>query len=131
MAPEPATGIGSYDPKSYKLLSFHDQRDKFLSGDDTPRAYLERCLEVIDRCDEEVKAWQYRNTEPARAMADAATQRYADGMPLSPVDGMPIGLKDLIETVDMPTEYNCRRPCRRRSRSSAAGAPCRPRCSGT
>ena len=104
---EPATGIGSYDPKSYKLLSFHDQWGKFLSGDDTPRAYLERCLEVIDRCDDEVKAWEYRNTEPARAMADAATKRYADGKPLSPVDGMPIGLKDLIETVDMPTEYNC------------------------
>lgn len=104
---EPATGIGSYDPKSYKLLSFHDQRGKFLSGEDTPRAYLERCLEVIDRCDDEVKAWEYRNTEPARAMADAATKRYADGKPLSPVDGMPIGLKDLIETVDMPTEYNC------------------------
>ena len=107
MALAPATGIGPYDPKTYKLLSFHDQRIKFMSGEDTPRAYLERCLEVIDRCDDEVKAWEYRNTEPARAMADAATKRYADGTPLSPVDGMPIGIKDLIETVDMPTEYNC------------------------
>ena len=85
MALAPATGIGPYDPKTYKLLSFHDQRKKFMSGEDTPRAYLERCLEVIDRCDDEVKAWEYRNTEPARAMADAATKRYADGTP--PVAG--------------------------------------------
>ena len=107
MALEPATGIGPYDPKTYKTLSFHDQRQKFLSGDDTPRAYLERCLEVIERCEEDVKAWQYLNIDRAREMADAATKRYADGKPLSLVDGMPIGIKDLLETADMPTEYNC------------------------
>lgn len=107
MASEPAPGFGPYDPKTHELLSFHDQRQKFLSGEDNPRDYLERCLEVIDRCDDAVKAWEYLQIDRAREMADAATKRYSDGSPLSLVDGMPIGIKDLIETADMPTEYNC------------------------
>jgi len=107
MASEPAAGIGPYDPKQYRLPSFHDHVWKFQNGEDTPRAYLERCLEAIETGNGEVKAWAYLNTDRARAMADAATKRHADGRPLSPVDGMPVGIKDLIETVDMPTEYNC------------------------
>ena len=107
MATEAAPGIGAYDPKTYRLLSFHDQREKFLSGEDTPRNYLERCLETISNCNDAVKAWAWLNADPARAAADEATARYAAGKPLSLVDGMPLGIKDLIETVDMPTEYNC------------------------
>lgn len=107
MTIEPANGIGAYDPKTYELRSFFDQRQKFLDGEDTPRDYLERCLETIEACEDQVQAWAYLNIEPARKAADEATARYRDGKPLSLVDGMPIGIKDLIETVDMPTEYNC------------------------
>src|SRR5208337_58967 len=31
-------------------------------------------------------------------------ERWRGGRPLSPIDGMPIGIKDIIETADMPTE---------------------------
>ena len=95
----------NYDPKTHRLMTFHDAVAKFRDGADTPRAYLERCLEKIDAIEDDVMAWEIVNTEPARAAADEATKRYADGEPLSPVDGMPVGIKDLIETVDMPTEY--------------------------
>ena len=40
----------------------------------------------------------------ARAAADRATARWHRRPPLSPIDGMPVGIKDIIETVDMPTE---------------------------
>src|SRR3989304_6161436 len=39
-----------------------------------------------------------------RFAAGASTQRYARGMPLSEVDGMPLGVKDVIETADLPTQ---------------------------
>jgi Asp-tRNA(Asn)/Glu-tRNA(Gln) amidotransferase A subunit family amidase len=106
MSMEPATGIGDYDPQNWELRTFFDYRQKFLDGEDSPRDYLERCLEVIDRLEPQVKAWAYLNTEPARRSADEASERYKHGRPLSLVDGMPIGIKDLIETADMPTEYN-------------------------
>ncbi len=44
------------------------------------------------------------NLEGARVAADQATARWREGKPLSPIDGMPIGIKDIIETIDMPTE---------------------------
>lgn len=95
----------SYNPTSHKLLTFHDARQCFINGTDTPRDYLERCLERINAIEEDVMAWQVINTEAARAAADEAGERYKAGTPLSLVDGMPVGVKDLIETVDMPTEF--------------------------
>lgn len=94
----------NYCPQTPEQLTFHDAYQRFLNGADTPRDYLERCLEVIDKREPEVKAWVTLNIEGARAAADAATQRYKKGAPLSVVDGMPIGIKDMIETKDMPTE---------------------------
>ena len=40
----------------------------------------------------------------ARAAADASTARWKAGKPASAIDGMPMGIKDIIETADMPTE---------------------------
>src|SRR5262249_14326640 len=47
----------------------------------------------------------YLNLERARHAADESSARYETGRPLSAVDGMPVGIKDLIETYDMPTEF--------------------------
>ena len=94
-----------YDPNNHNLMTFHDAVSSFHDGSDTPRAYLERCLEKIDAIEDDVMAWEIVNSETARAAADEAGKRYAEGRSLSLVDGMPIGVKDLIETVDMPTEY--------------------------
>ena len=95
-----------YDPCTHRLLSFHDHIEAFEDGSDTPRAYLERCLEVIDSLEGEVNAFAAMNIEGARAAADASTARYKAMQALSRLDGMPFGVKDLYETVDMPTQMN-------------------------
>jgi hypothetical protein len=38
---------GNYDPHAFKALTFYDATPRFHDGADTPRAYLERCLETI------------------------------------------------------------------------------------
>jgi Asp-tRNA(Asn)/Glu-tRNA(Gln) amidotransferase A subunit family amidase len=86
-------------------VHFHDHIQGFLDGSDTPRAYLERCLAVIATKEPVLRTWVVLNLEGARAMADAATTRYQAGRPLSLIDGMPIGIKDLMETKDMPTQF--------------------------
>jgi Asp-tRNA(Asn)/Glu-tRNA(Gln) amidotransferase A subunit family amidase len=63
-----------------------------------PRAYLERCFAVIADREPVVKAWVVLNPSGAREAADASTERYRRGLPIWPIDGMPIGVKDLIET---------------------------------
>ena len=97
--------MAGYDPKTHSLIGFHDRVAAFHDGSDSPRAFLERCIEAIEAREDEIMAWAYLDLEGARKAADASTARYRAGAPLSPVDGLPIGIKDLIETVDMPTEY--------------------------
>ena len=89
-----------------RLQPFAQARSDFLSGADTPRAFLERCLEVIAERDGEIKAFVTQNIDSARSAADASTQRYGDNRPLSLVDGCPVGVKDIIDTADMPTQMN-------------------------
>ena len=92
-----------YNPSEFRALSFHDAVPAFKEGRDSPRAYLERCLATIEEREPVVKAWVEMNFDGARAVADAASERYRVGRPLSSIDGMPIGIKDLLMTKDMAT----------------------------
>ena len=76
----------------------------FASGADTPRAFLERCLAALDRWEPKIDAFVNLNIAGAREAANRSTERWREGKPLSPIDGMPVGIKDIIETIDMPTE---------------------------
>ena len=69
------------------------------------RDLLEECLARIDAREAEIQAFTALNREGARAAADAADARRAAGRALSPIDGMVIAVKDLIETADMPTRF--------------------------
>jgi len=102
-----STPSRSYDPRTFKALSFHDAAQRFRDSTDTPRAYLERCLEMIREREPVVKAFVAVNDAGARAAADASSARWKAGRPLSAIDGMPIGIKDLLETKDMPTQMGC------------------------
>jgi len=75
----------------------------FAAGSDSPRAFLERCLSVIAEREAEVRAFVVLDIGKARIAADESTQRWRSGRQLSPIDGMPVGIKDIIETIDMPT----------------------------
>ena len=78
--------------------------DAFRAGHDSPSALLGRCLEAIDAREMELQVFTAINREGAKAAAEASSKRWREGKPLSPVDGMPIGVKDVIETADMPTQ---------------------------
>lgn len=93
--------------KDFKPLTFHDGTKGFRDGNDSPRAYLERCLETIAAREPVVKAFTAINEDGARAAADASSARWKAGKPLSPIDGMPVAIKDLLETKDMPTGMGC------------------------
>ena len=65
----------------YKPLTFHDAARSFADGNDSPRAYLERCLETIAAREPVVKAFTAMNEAGARAAADASTARWKAGTP--------------------------------------------------
>jgi Asp-tRNA(Asn)/Glu-tRNA(Gln) amidotransferase A subunit family amidase len=76
----------------------------FASGVQTPRQFLERSLELLDYWEPQIGAFVTTALPAARAAADQSSERWRAGKPLSPIDGMPVGIKDIIETVDMPTQ---------------------------
>jgi Asp-tRNA(Asn)/Glu-tRNA(Gln) amidotransferase A subunit family amidase len=78
--------------------------ESFASGAETPRQFLERSLELLELWEPRIGAFVCTNLPAAREAAERSTERWRSGKPLSPVDGMPIGIKDIIETFDMPTE---------------------------
>lgn len=86
---------------------FHSATAAFSSGADSPRDYLERCLATIAEREPTVHAWAALNEDGARQAADRSSKRWRDGAPRSPIDGMPIGIKDLLETRDLPTQMGC------------------------
>jgi Asp-tRNA(Asn)/Glu-tRNA(Gln) amidotransferase A subunit family amidase len=95
-----------YDPKSVSYLSFAAAKRAFPGGSDTPRAFLERCIEQIARREREIKAFVRLDIEGARAQADASAERWRRGRPLSAVDGLPVGIKDCFDVAGWPTKVN-------------------------
>jgi Asp-tRNA(Asn)/Glu-tRNA(Gln) amidotransferase A subunit family amidase len=85
-------------------ISFVPATADFTAGKDTPRDFLERCLARVAEFEPAVGAFVCHDIAVARAAADRSTERWRTGRPLSPIDGMPLGIKDIIETADMPTE---------------------------
>jgi Asp-tRNA(Asn)/Glu-tRNA(Gln) amidotransferase A subunit family amidase len=77
---------------------------RFASASETPRQFLEASLDLLERWEPRIGAFVCTNLPAARAAVELSTARWRAGKPLSPIDGMPIGIKDIIETVDMPTE---------------------------
>ena len=89
---------------SPRMRSYLAAAARFRSGEDTPRAFLERCLEAYGGWEPKIGAFVHTSFETARAAEDASTVRWRAGKPLSAIDGMPVGVKDIIETATMPTE---------------------------
>jgi len=85
-------------------LDFHPARADFLAGKDNSRDFLERCIERIEARNKDVRAFVTLGLDAARKAADDSARRYREGKPLSAVDGMPIGVKDIMDTFDLPTQ---------------------------
>ena len=86
-----------------KLRGYVGLAGDMRAGKTTPRAFLEESFKRIVELDPGIGAFVRLNQDGAIAAADASTARWRDGKPLSPIDGMPIAIKDIIETADMPT----------------------------
>ncbi len=76
----------------------------FASGEATPRDFLDHCLADLADWEPQVGAFVAFDIVGARSQADASTARWRAGKPASPIDGMPMGIKDIIETAEWPTE---------------------------
>jgi len=66
---------------------------------------VESCLARIAEVDRQIEAWAFLDRDYARQQARAADERRLSGAPIGPLHGVPVGIKDIFDTADMPTEY--------------------------
>ena len=85
-------------------LSAVDLRDRLASGAIRAVELLEACLERIGRVEPEVQAWAWLDGDSALAQARALDARRQSGAPIGPLHGLPVALKDIIDTKGIPTE---------------------------
>ncbi len=75
----------------------------FASGQDSPVAVLAECLAEIERREAEIGAFTVLDRDAARVAASASEARWRAGAALSAIDGMIVGVKDMIDTAAMVT----------------------------
>ena len=71
----------------------------------TAVSVMEACLEQIAIREPQVKAWSFLDVDLARQRARQADEWQAAGFPIGPLHGLPVGVKDVFDTNDMPSEY--------------------------
>jgi Asp-tRNA(Asn)/Glu-tRNA(Gln) amidotransferase A subunit family amidase len=64
----------------------------------------ESCLARIAEVDPKIEAWAFLDPDLVREQARALDEARAAGRSIGPLHGIPIGVKDLFDTNDMPTE---------------------------
>jgi len=92
-------------------------RDRSLRSEDYVRALLER----IAATDANVQAWAHLDAEHALAQARAADAKREAQLRPGPIDGVPIGVKDIMATAGEPTQMG--------SPPSTPARECNLRCS--
>ena len=85
-------------------LTASEAAKRIRAGDLTSLKLTEACLARIEQREEALQAWAYLDADLARAQAQAADDALAAGGPRSALHGVPVGIKDIIDTADMPTE---------------------------
>ena len=94
------------NPSQHPLLSLGavELRDRIASGAVRAVEYVEACLARIAEVEPEVQAWVWLDGDAALAQARALDARRASGIAIGPLHGLPVGLKDVIDTCGIPTE---------------------------
>ena len=85
-------------------LSAAEAARQIREGKLTSQELAQACLERIRALEPKVQAWQFLDEEHALAQARALDERKRNGEPLGSLHGVPVGIKDIIDTADMPTE---------------------------
>ena len=85
-------------------LSATQAVDKIRKGEITSEELVQACLERIEQIDGEIEAWAYLNPDYALEQARKLDIIRQAGDPIGQLHGIPVGIKDIIDTAHVPTE---------------------------
>jgi len=90
---------------SANLLSACEAREAIESGLLTSEKLVEACFDRIDELEESIGAWTHLDKQLALEQARQADRFRSRGLATGLLHGLPVGIKDIIDTSDYPTEY--------------------------
>jgi Asp-tRNA(Asn)/Glu-tRNA(Gln) amidotransferase A subunit family amidase len=81
------------------MLSAVDLARRIAAGEITPRYVVDRCTEAIAAGEAGIGAFAALDLAAARRAAETS------GLATLPLAGLPVGMKDIYDTIDLPTAY--------------------------
>ena len=78
--------------------------EKIKNGEVSSKALCEVYINRIEKFEKKVCAWAFFDKKKLLEKAEEADTYRSSGKPLGPLHGIPVALKDIIGTYDMPTE---------------------------
>ena len=85
-------------------LSLEELASKIKDAQFSSVEVCEKYIERINKFEKDVKAWAHFDKKVLLEKAAEADEYRKSGKPVGPLHGVPIAVKDIIGTVDMPTE---------------------------
>ena len=97
--------LSTAGPFALNGLSAADAAAKIAAGEITSEALVGDCLARIEAREAEVHAWAFLDPDYALEQATACDGETAAGARRGPLHGVPVGIKDILDTEDMPTGH--------------------------
>jgi len=92
------------EPVNPAKLSAFEAAAAIREGSLRSEDLVQACLDRVGAIDDEVQAWAFLDRDYALEQARQRDEVHAAGGPEGPLHGVPVALKDIIDTEDMPTE---------------------------
>ena len=85
-------------------LNASEAAERVARGEVSAVEMVDACLARIDSVDKDIEAWAHLDRAFAREQAAEADAFRKAGHPIGPLHGVPVGVKDIIDTRSLPTE---------------------------
>lgn len=105
---------------AFEVKTARQYVDHIKLGELSSEYLVAHCLSVIENTDEKIGAWAHLNADQALSEARKMDDLRRRGKPLGALHGLPVGIKDIVDTTDYPTEYGCSVFANRRPENDAA-----------
>lgn len=105
-------------------LTAAEAANMIRNGQISSQELVRACLDVVALREDEIGAWTYLDHDYALAQAREADEVRSQGRAVGPLHGVPVGVKDIFETADMPTENGSPLFAGRRTGRDAVAVTC-------
>jgi len=85
-------------------LSIRRMLDAYRVRSLSPVDVVQHCIDTVSRLDQRLRAWRCFDPERALIQAQSSVKRMHESGVLGALEGIPVGVKDVFNTVDFPTE---------------------------